>query len=183
VSSFIGKKLCDHCEIQTEDWNQHRKNIMTHFKNLVGKYEFANKIPSGELGIGILAIMSYLIKIQSALTQVVVMIDMIREESFGEIFSVSMNAISTKTHQELVALKNLTQQRLDDPASSLNSFNAILRLEREIDEDNIVICRQISTLSVEGETNYSCFIMRKIVGELEHISDYIKEAAEIIIEI
>lgn len=183
ISNFVGKRLCDRCEKSEEDWQERRREIVKHLKNLVGKYEFATKIPRNDLGIGVMAVIRYLIKIQHTFSNVVAMIDMIRGESFGEVFLDSMEAISTKTHQELAALRNLAQQRLDDVEASIDSFNSILRLEREIDEDNIIICRQISSLSINGETDFKCYTMRKIVSELEHISDFIKEAAEIIVDI
>ncbi len=183
ISEFVGERLCDHCESPEEDWSERRKGIVKNLKNLMEKYDFAKKLPRSSLGIGVQAVLSYLIKIQMTFAQVMVMIDMIRGESFGEVYLDSMNSISAKTHQELTALKNLTRERIEDPEGSLETLNVILRLEREIDEDNIVICRQISTASVDGETDYTCYILRKIVSELEHISDYIKDAAEIIVDI
>ncbi|MDF1539683.1 MAG: hypothetical protein P1Q69_12355 [Candidatus Thorarchaeota archaeon] len=183
ISEHVGKKLCDHCESPEENWDEQRKSIMKMMKNLLGKYDVAKLLPKEDIGIGVLAVLSYLIQIQHAFVQVVVMIDMMQGESFGEIFLDSMNALSTKAHKELTILKTLTQQRIREKELSMDSFNAILRLEREIDEDNIVICRQISAISVEGETNYTCYIMRKIVSQIEHISDFIKDAAEIIVDI
>ena len=183
ISSFVGKRLCDHCETPEEDWEERRKDIVKHLKSLIGKYDFAKMLPRNDLGIGVMSIITYLIKVQHTFAQVVAMIDMVRGEPFGEVFFDSMNSISTKTHQELVALKGLTQNRLQDPEACTDSFNAILRLEREIDEDNIIICRQISAQSIDGETDFTCYMMRKIVSALEHISDYIKEAAEIIVDI
>ena len=82
----------------------------------------------------------------------------------------------------LNALKNLTTAMISDNDAAMQQLEVIVRLEREMDEDNIVICRQIS-VATDGETGYTCYIMRKIVSELEHISDFVKEAAEIIIDI
>lgn len=183
ISGFIGKQLCDYCNSPDEYWEEKRKEIIKHLKNLASKYDFTMNLPKNNLGIAALAILGYLQKIQRSHSHVVIMIDMIRGESFGEIFLDSMNAISTKTHQEFTTLKNLVRNRLANPELAIDSFNTILRLEREIDEDNIVICRQISAVSNEGEADYICYVMRKIVSELEHISDFIKEAAEVIIDI
>ncbi len=183
ISSFVGKRLCDSCETAEEEWAEKRVHIMKHLKNLISKYDFARILPRDELGIAAQAILSYLLKIQHTYAQVVVMIDMIRGEPFGEIYLDSMNAISSKTHQQLTALKNLTIERISNQEAATAALQTVLRLEREIDEDNIVICRQISVASIEGETNYTCYMMRKIVSELEHISDYIKDTAEIIIDI
>jgi uncharacterized protein Yka (UPF0111/DUF47 family) len=94
----------------------------------------------------------------------------------------SMNSISSKTHDQIKALRELTERQKDDSEGALECLETVLRLERQIDEDNIIICRQISVVT-EGEAGYVCYIMRKIVSELEHISDFIKEAAEIIIDI
>jgi len=58
----------------------------------------------------------------------------------------------------------------------------VQRLEREVDENNIVICRQIST-ATGGNSDFLSYMMKKIVSDLEHISDYVKECAVIIAEI
>ncbi|MFW9933145.1 MAG: hypothetical protein ACFFDR_10860 [Candidatus Thorarchaeota archaeon] len=183
ISSFVGKRLCETCETAEEEWMEKRTHIMKHLKNLISKYDFARTLPRDDLGIAAQAVLSYLLKIQYTYAQVVVMIDMIRGEPFGEVYLDSMNAISSKTHQQLTALKNLTLERIANQEAATAALQSVVRLEREIDEDNIVICRQISVASVEGETNYTCYMMRKIVSELEHISDYIKDAAEVIIDI
>ena len=94
----------------------------------------------------------------------------------------SMNSISTKAHDQIKALRELTEKQIDDAEGALECLETVMRLERQIDEDNIIICRQISVVT-EGEAGYVCYIMRKIVSELEHISDFIKEAAEIIVDI
>jgi len=183
ISSFVGKRLCDTCETAEEEWTEKRTHILKNLKNLISKYDFARILPRDELGIAAQAILSHLLKIQHTFAQVVVMIDMIRGEPFGEVYLDSMSAISSKTHQQLTALKNMALERISNQEAAIDALQLVLRLEREIDEDNIVICRQISVASVNGETNYTCYMMRKIVSELEHISDYIKDAAEIIIDI
>ena len=71
---------------------------------------------------------------------------------------------------------------MKNPEAAKEDLEAIFKLEREIDEDNIVICRQI-TVATEGDSPFICYIMRKVVRELEHISDKLKECAEIIIDI
>ena len=80
------------------------------------------------------------------------------------------------------ALRKMIDQRIENLEESHDTLEVIIRLEREIDEDNIVICRQIS-VATHGDTDFVCYIMRKIVAELEHISDYAKECAEILAEI
>ncbi len=183
IASFVEKRLCDTCETAEEEWAEKRTNIMKYLKNLISKYDFAHLLPRTELGIASQAVLTQLLQVQYTFAQVVVMIDMIRGEPFSDVYLDSMSAISSKTYQQLTALKNLALENVSDHEAAMTAFQAVLRLEREIDEDNIVICRQISVASVEGKTDYTCYIMRKIVGELEHISDYIRDTAEIIIDI
>lgn len=182
IGLFVGKRLCEQCETPEEDWTERRKNISNQMKKLLTKYDFAKFLPRDELGISVLSIVRYIIKIQNSFRQLLVMIDMIRGESFGEVYMDAMDALTTKTGKLLNALKNLTAEKISDDVAAMQQLEVIVRLEREMDEANIVICRQI-TVATEGETGYTCYIMRKIVSELEHISDYVKEAAEIIIDI
>ncbi|MFW9848413.1 MAG: hypothetical protein ACFFF4_04690 [Candidatus Thorarchaeota archaeon] len=183
ISSFVGTRLCDHCESAQDEWAVKREKITQKLKGLVSKYEFAKTLPRNDLGIAVLAILNYIVKIQHTFSQLIIMIDMIRGESFGDVYMDSMNSISTKTHEQLKTLKELTEKQKDDPEAALECLQTILKLERQVDEDNIVICRQISVITQEEDAGYTCYIMRKIVSELEHISDFIKEAAEIIVDI
>ncbi|MHA1928707.1 MAG: DUF47 family protein [Candidatus Thorarchaeota archaeon] len=182
IGLFVGKRLCEKCETPEEDWAERRKNISGQMKKLLTKYDFAKSLPRSELGISVLSVLRYIIKIQNSFRQLLVMIDMIRGESFGEVFMDEMDVISSKTGKILNALKNLTAERISDGAGGMEQLDVIVKLEREMDESNIVICRQIS-VTTENETGYTCYIMRKIVSELEHISDYVKETAEILIDI
>jgi uncharacterized protein Yka (UPF0111/DUF47 family) len=91
----------------------------------------------------------------------------------------ALNTISSKVRESLQALNIMVEQAKDQPQKALETLETIAKLEREIDEDNIIICRQID-VATEGDSNFICFIMRKIVTELEHISDFVKECAEII---
>ncbi len=182
ISASVGTRLCDQCEAGADEWEVKRKKITDQLKGLTGKYAFARKLPRNELGVAALAILTYIIKIQHTFSQVVIMIDMIGGESFDEVYMDSMNSISTKIHEQLITLKNLTAEQKNNPEAALEALRAIMKLERQIDEENIVICRQISVAN-EEEPGYTCYIMRKIVSELEHISDFIKEAAEIIVDV
>ncbi|MHA2187195.1 MAG: hypothetical protein ACW99V_03040 [Candidatus Thorarchaeota archaeon] len=182
ISSFVGTRLCDHCESAEDEWAVKREKIAQQLQGLVKKYEFAKTLPRNELGIAVLAILGYIVKIQHTFASLIIMIDMIRGESFGDVYMDSMNSISTKTHDQLKALRELAEKQKNDTEGALECLETVLRLERQIDEDNIIICRQIS-VATEGEAGYVCYIMRKIVSELEHISDFIKEAAEIIVDI
>ncbi|MCK5238378.1 MAG: DUF47 family protein [Candidatus Thorarchaeota archaeon] len=182
IGEFIGNRLCEQCDNEEEDWIERRQKINAQMKKLLGKYDFARRLPRNELGVSILAIVSYIIKIQHSFRQTLFMIDMVGGEAFGEVFKDSMNSITSKTGKLLTALKNLVHEQIDNPEGALEKLDEIVRLEREIDEDNMVICRQIS-VATEGEAGYTCYIMRKIVSVLEHISDFVKEAAEIIVDI
>ncbi len=182
ISSLIGKRLCEDCQSPEEEWEEKRKKITANLKALMSKYSFARRLPRTELGVAALSILNYIIKIQHTFAQIIVMIDMIKGESFGEVYMDSMNSISSKMHEQISTLRKLAEEQKSNPEIALAHLNSIVKLERQIDEDNIVICRQIS-VNTEGETGYTCYVMRKIVSELEHISDYIKVAAEIIVDI
>ncbi|MFW9953831.1 MAG: hypothetical protein ACFFD3_04685 [Candidatus Thorarchaeota archaeon] len=183
VSSFVAKRLCEDCETAEEEWAEKKSQILKQLRNLIGKYDFARYLPKDESGISAQAILHQLIKIQYTFSQIVVLIDMIRGEPFGDVYLDSITSISSKMNQQLVAIKNLAKESISNKEAAIVALRAVERLEREIDEDNIVICRQISVASVDGETDFTCYIMRKIVSEMEHISDYIKAAAEILVDI
>ncbi|MHA1909147.1 MAG: hypothetical protein ACW98Y_17765 [Candidatus Thorarchaeota archaeon] len=156
ISSFVGTRLCDHCESAEDEWAVKREKITQKLKGLVTKYSFAKTLPRNELGIAALAILSYIVKIQHTFSRLIIMIDMIRGESFGDVYMDSMNSISTKTHTLLATLKELTQHQKENPEAALECLKTVVRLERQIDEDNIIICRQIS-VSTEGEAGYICY--------------------------
>jgi uncharacterized protein Yka (UPF0111/DUF47 family) len=108
--------------------------------------------------------------------------DTLQDETFDEIFMDSLSTISTKVNEMIVALNRMVNQRKDNLDEAEDTLELIFKLEREIDEDNIIICRQIS-VATGSDCNFVSYIMRKIVAELEHISDYVKECAEIVAEI
>jgi len=94
----------------------------------------------------------------------------------------SMTVISAKVYEMMTALKLMVSQREANSDESEETLELLIKLERQIDEDNIVICRQIS-IATGGDSDFTCYMMRKIVADLEHISDYAKECAEIFAEI
>ena len=147
-------------------------------------YMFSKKMPRNDLGIMALAVIEYLIRIQHILAQVLVILDSLRGDTFSEIYMNSLTTISSKVNEQIVTLKHMIEINSSDPESVKADLEHIIKLERQIDEDNIVICRQISIKTAGGdESDFSCYMMRKIVAELEHISDYVKECAEIIADI
>jgi predicted ribosome quality control (RQC) complex YloA/Tae2 family protein len=183
VSEYVHNRLCLKCEAPTDDtWEDRRKEAFKRVRGLIDKYAFSKQLPRNDLGIMAQSIVSYLLNIQHTFLRVLVMIDMIHDEAFNEIFRDSMTTISSKVHEMMIELKNMVNQRIDNLEESHKTLETLIRLEREIDEDNIVICRQIS-VATQGDSDFVCYMMRKIVAELEHISDYAKECAEIVAEI
>ncbi|TFH09091.1 MAG: hypothetical protein E4H14_05130 [Candidatus Thorarchaeota archaeon] len=183
IAEYIDKRLCLNCDdALNEIWEGKRKEAFKFVRGLIDKYAFSKKLPRNDLGIMTQSIISHLLNIQHTMLRVLVMIDMLQHESFNEIFMDSMTAISSKVHEMMSALKIMVKQREEHPDESELTLNLIIKLERQIDEDNIVICRQISVVT-GGDSDFTCYIMRKIVSDLEHISDYAKECAEIIAEI
>ncbi len=191
ISDYVDRRLCGQfCnqtaepEVTQEEWTEMRKKIFTYLRSLMDKYMFTKKIPRDDLGIMTLAVIEYFIRIQHTLAQVLVILDSLRGDSFGEIYMDSLTTISSKVNEQIGTLKHMIEVNVSDPESVKADLEQIIKLERQIDEDNIVICRQISVKTAGGdESDFSCYMMRKIVAELEHISDYVKECAEILADI
>ncbi|MFW9892820.1 MAG: hypothetical protein ACFFFO_11485 [Candidatus Thorarchaeota archaeon] len=183
LSEYIHKRLCINCEeLADEVWLNKRKDAFRYIRGLVDKYAFSKKLPRNELGILTQSIISHLLNIQHTFLRVLVLIDILQDEAFNEIFMDSLSTISSKVHEMMTALKNMVNQRANNLSEIDQTLEILIKLEREIDEDNIVICRQIS-VATGGDSDFVCYIMRKIVAELEHISDFAKECAEIVAEI
>ncbi|MFW9808141.1 MAG: hypothetical protein ACFFE6_02065 [Candidatus Thorarchaeota archaeon] len=183
LSEYIHKRLCINCEeLADEVWLNKRKDAFRSIRGLVDKYAFSKKLPRNELGILTQSIISHLLNIQHTFLRVLVLIDILQDEAFNEIFMDSLSTISSKVHEMMTALKNMVNQRANNLSEIDQTLEILIKLEREIDEDNIVICRQIS-VATGGDSDFVCYIMRKIVAELEHISDFAKECAEIVAEI
>ncbi len=188
ISDYVDRRLCGQfCdqtaepEVTQEEWTEKRKKIFTYLRSLMDKYMFTKKIPRDDLGIMTLAVIEYFIRIQYTFAQVLVILDSLRGDSFGEIYMDSLTTISSKVNEQIGTIKHMIEVNTSDPESAKGDLEQIIKLERQIDEDNIVICRQISVKTAGGdESDFSCYMMRKIVAELEHISDYVKECAEIL---
>lgn len=191
ISDYIDRKLCGQfCnqaagpEVTEEEWTEQRKKTFSFLRALMDKYMFSKKLPRDDLGIMALAVIEYFIRIQHTLAQVLVILDSLRGDSFGEIYMDSLTTISSKVNEQIGTLKHMIEVNVSDPESVKADLEQIIKLERQVDEDNIVICRQISVKTAGGdESDFSCYMMRKIVAELEHISDYVKECAEILADI
>lgn len=183
IGEYVHKRLCMTCEQTTDEiWQDKRKEAFKRVRSLIDKYSFSRKLPRDDLGIMAQAIISHLLNIQHTFLRVLVEIDMLHDESFNEIFMNSMTTISSKVHEMMVALRLMIGQRASNSEESEETLELLIKLERQIDEDNIIICRQIS-IATGGDSDFTCYMMRKIVADLEHISDYAKECAEIIAEI
>jgi hypothetical protein len=183
ISDFIYQRLCRLCDdIEEDELVTRRKKAFQSFKSLIERYTFFKMLPRDNLGIKGQATVSYMFRIQHALGEVLIMIDMLGDDSFGDIYMDSFTNISSKVIEQFDVLKKLVDVRAENSDDGNDELDLIVKLEREIDEDNIVICRQIS-VKTGGESDFTCYMMRKIVAELEHISDYIKECAEIIADI
>ncbi len=183
ISEYVHKRLCASCDdLSDENWDVKRKEAFKFIRGLIDKYTFSRKLPRDETGILTQSIISHLLNIQHTFLRVLVRIDMLQEEAFNEIFMDSMTAISARVHEMMTALKKMVGQRASNATESEDTLELIIKLERQIDEDNIVICRQIS-VATGGDSDFPCYMMRKIVADLEHISDDVKECAEIVAEI
>ncbi|UCE11060.1 MAG: DUF47 family protein [Candidatus Thorarchaeota archaeon] len=179
ISELVSKEIARPSGSHSEQWHEFRKVIGDRVKSLHSRYRFAMKLPPDELGLSALAAISNLIGVQHSFAHIFVMIDMLHGQTFDEVFMDSMVSISEKVTQEISSLKNMIETCTESPEDTSDCLKDIMRLEREIDEDNIIVCRQIS-VATGGDSDIICYLMRKIVKELEHISDYVKECAEIL---
>ena len=183
LSEYIHRRLCVNCdELAGEEWLNKRKEAFKFIRGLIDKYAFSKKLPRNELGLLTQSIISHLLNIQHTFLRVLVLIDILQDEAFNEIFMDSLSTISSKVNEMMIALRKMVNQRKENLDEAEQSLDHLIKLEREIDEDNIVICRQIS-VATGSDCDFVSYIMRKIVAELEHISDYAKECAEIVAEI
>ncbi|MBN2228216.1 MAG: hypothetical protein JW779_01410 [Candidatus Thorarchaeota archaeon] len=182
IAEYVDKRLSLKNEILDESWEEKRKEAFKFVRTLIDKYAFSIDLPRDNLGIMAQAIVTYLLNIQHAFLQVLVKIDMLHHKAFNEIYMDSMTNISAKVHEMVTNLKLMINHRAQNSQDAENALELIIKLERQIDEDNIVICRQIS-VATNGDSDFICYMMRKIVSDLEHISDFVKECAEIVAEI
>lgn len=186
ISDYVRERLCcgaSEVDSSSDEWIERRKKAFSHLKSLIDRYSFTTKLPKNDLGIMTQAIIDYLLKIQLTFAQILVIVDSLRGEVFSEIYMDSLTTISSRVHEEIVTLGHMVTVVESDPESVKADLDHIIKLERQVDEDNIIICRQISVMTADGESSFSCYMMRKIIAELEHISDYVKECAEIVADI
>lgn len=180
IAAAIDEELCRTVTGECEsDWSTARERVFKAFRALTPKYNISERLPSNEIGLVALEAMSSLVKIAGAYQRIAFMIDMLSEVEFERIFMDSLSSISRKVYESIVALKNMADSYPENPNALTEGREAISKLEREVDEENIIICRQIS-VATEGHSDYICYLMRKIVAELEHITDHLQDFAETI---
>ncbi|TXT55707.1 MAG: hypothetical protein BAJATHORv1_30087 [Candidatus Thorarchaeota archaeon] len=179
VASAVDTELSCPTRCTNSEWKEVRKKTIRHLQEVIPKYSMSLTLPQDEMGISAQAAIATLMKIQYAYTHIIVMLDMIRGEEFREVYLDSLIDISKKVNEAMLTFHS-SMLSYDATQQSLKSgLEIIKKLERQIDEENIIICRQIS-VATGGDSGFISYIMRKIVGELEHISDYLEDCMEII---
>jgi hypothetical protein len=182
ISDMVNTELQRTVQNGSPAWHESRHEISKRFTSLPKRYSFSERFPSNDIGIGAQAVLALLLKIEAEYHHIIIMIDMMKGEHFRDIYMDAMKSISTRVHEEIITLQKMTSEYEKNPEALNGGLESIRKLEREIDEENIIISRQIS-VATNGESGYLCYLMRKIVSVLEHISDDIEETAEILTEI
>ncbi|TFH03212.1 MAG: hypothetical protein E4H14_16985, partial [Candidatus Thorarchaeota archaeon] len=142
IAEYIDKRLCRKCDaVLDESWEEKRKEAFKYLRGLIDKYAFSKRLPRNDLGMMTQSIISHLLNIQHTMLRVLVLIDMMQEEPFNEIFMDSMTTISSKVLEMMTSLKLMIKQREEHLEESELTLELVIKLERQIDEDNIVICR------------------------------------------
>jgi hypothetical protein len=178
IAEAIDRELCKAITGDCEsDWATDRSKVTKAFQKIIPKHSFSNRLPTNQVGLIALEALSSLVKIGGAYQRIFFMIDMLRDVEFEEVFMDSLSSISRKVYDAVLALKNMADGFPDDPNAITECSETISRIEREVDEEHIIICRQID-VATEGHPGYVVYLMRKIVGELEHITDNLQDFAE-----
>ncbi|MFW9799850.1 MAG: PhoU domain-containing protein [Candidatus Thorarchaeota archaeon] len=178
IAEAIDKELCKALTGECEsDWETDRERVTKAFQKISPKHSISNRLPSNETGLIALEALSSLVRIGGAYQRIFFMIDMLRDVDFEAVFMDSLSSISRKVYESVVALKNMVDAFPDNPNAFTEGREVISKLEREVDEEHVIICRQIS-VATEGHPDYIIYLMRKIVGELEHITDHLQDFAE-----
>ncbi len=178
IAEAIDRELCTAITGDCEsDWETDRDKVAKAFQKISPKHSISNRLPTNEVGLIALEALSSLVKIGGAYQRIFFMIDMLRDVEFGAVFMDSLSSISRKVYDAVVSLKNMADAFPSDPNALIECSETISRIEREVDEEHIIICRQIS-VATEGHPDYVVYLMRKIVGELEHITDNLLDFAE-----
>ncbi|TFG08471.1 hypothetical protein EU538_07070 [Candidatus Thorarchaeota archaeon] len=182
VSGMVDSELQRALEDDQPAWHESRNETLKKIASLPKKYSFSKLFPADEVGIAAQAAMALLLRVEAEYHHIIIMIDMMKGERFRDIYMDALKSISTRVHEEITTLERITSEYRENSEALQSGLEKIRRLEREIDEENLIISRQIS-VATEGESGYLCYLMRKIVSVLEHISDDIEETAEILAEL
>lgn len=180
IAAVVDTEICRTIDGECEsDWDSARDSVVEEFKAISPHYRKVMSFPSNELGITALEAMSSLVKIRGAFRRIVLMIDMLRDTDFQPVYMDSLGSISKKVHEAVVALRTMVSSYGENPEALTEGRMAISKLERQVDEENIIISRQIE-VTEGGDSPFVSYVMRKIVGELENITDYLRDLAEVI---
>ncbi|MHA2142508.1 MAG: hypothetical protein ACXADC_16165 [Candidatus Thorarchaeota archaeon] len=180
IAEAINRELCKAITGDCEtDWETDRDKVAKAFQKISPKHSISNRLPTNEVGLIALDALSSLVKIGGAYQRIFFMIDMLRDVEFEAVFMDSLSSISRKVYDAVLALKTMADEFPENPNALTECSETISRIEREVDEEHIIICRQIS-VATEGHPSYVVYLMRKIVGELEHITDNLLDFAETI---
>jgi len=180
ISAAVDDEICRTITGECEsDWVTSREVIASEFASMIPLFRLTFRLPANETGLVALDAMSTLLKIEGAYHRIVLMVDMIRDVDFESIYMDSLGSISKKVRESVFALKNMALEYRENPEVFSQGRETISQLEREVDEENIIICRQIS-VATGGHSDFVCYVMRQIVGELERITDHIEDLVEIL---
>lgn len=180
IAAAVDNEICRTVQGDCEsDWDSARDAVGEEFQAISPHFRMAVNLPSNELGITALEAMSSFVRIRGAFRRIVLMIDMLRDVDFHQVYMDSLGSISKMVHEAVVALHTMVSSYGENRDAFTEGRIAISRIERQVDEENIIISRQIE-VTEGGDSPFVCYVMRKIVGELENITDYLRDLAEII---
>ncbi|MHA2380560.1 MAG: hypothetical protein ACXADS_14890 [Candidatus Thorarchaeota archaeon] len=176
VDTQICKTVDGDCE---SDWDSARESVGEEFKAISPHYRMAVSLPSNELGITALEAISSIVRIRGAFRRIVLMIDMVRDVDFQPVYMDALGSISKKVYEAIVSLQTMVTSYGANRNAFAGGCVPISKREIPVDEENIIISRQIE-VTEGGDSPFVCYVMRKIVGELENITDYLRDLAEVI---
>ncbi|MBD3159205.1 MAG: hypothetical protein GF309_10490 [Candidatus Lokiarchaeota archaeon] len=182
ITTVLHTQLCISPEGgEVEEWQERKKELIKMLRKMMGLYGFAADLPANEVGLDAHVSISSMSNIQCSFQRIVILIDSVYEQPFEELYMDSLSAISDKVGEAIDVFHRMLVDYPENPSSIEEGTEQIAKIERAVDEENIIISRQISVVT-NGDAGFVCYIMRKVVRELEHITDYLKACAESINE-
>lgn len=182
ISSILHTQMVTSLEGDADDWKDRRKELIVNLRKMMGLYSFAADLPGSEVGLETHVAMSNMISIQYSFQRIVTLIDSVYEQPFEEVYMDSLTLISEKVGEAIDIFHQMLVDYPEESNSIEEGTKRIAKLERAVDEENIIISRQIS-VATKGDVGFVSYIMRKVVKELEHITDYLKDCAQTLREI